>query len=65
MLGCGGRIVTCQFRGKHVLPRHNGNTAPVKRKAFKVRWDVLRSLIDRIELNPRGVNSGVDARLYG
>jgi hypothetical protein len=33
--GCGWRIVTCQFRGKTVLLHHNGNTATMKRDAFK------------------------------
>ena len=28
-------IVTCQFRGKHVLLHHGGNTATMKRAAFK------------------------------
>jgi hypothetical protein len=35
ILGCGRRIVTCQFRGKHVLLHHNGNTAKMKREAFQ------------------------------
>jgi hypothetical protein len=34
-LGCGWRIVTCQFRGNKVLLHHNGKTATMKRKAFK------------------------------
>jgi hypothetical protein len=34
-LGCGWRIVTCQFRGNKVFLHHNGNTATMKRKAFK------------------------------
>jgi hypothetical protein len=34
-LGCGWRIVTCQFRGKNVLLHHNGNVATMKRPAFK------------------------------
>ncbi len=35
LLGCGWRIVTCQFRGNKVLLHHNGNVATMKRKAFK------------------------------
>jgi hypothetical protein len=35
ILGCGWRIVTCQFRGNKVLLRHNGSIATMKRKAFK------------------------------
>ena len=35
ILGCGWRIVTCQFRDDKVLLHHNGNIATMKRKAFK------------------------------
>jgi hypothetical protein len=35
ILGCGWRIITCQFRGKTVILHHNGNTATIKRQAFK------------------------------
>jgi hypothetical protein len=35
ILGCGWRVVTCQFRGTKVLLHHNGNAATMKRKAFK------------------------------
>jgi hypothetical protein len=35
ILGCGWRIVTCQFRGDKVLLHHNGNKATMKRAAFK------------------------------
>jgi hypothetical protein len=35
LVGCGWRIVTCQFRGKNVLLHHNGNVATMKRQAFK------------------------------
>jgi hypothetical protein len=35
VLGCGQRIVTIQLRGKEVLLHHNGNTAKMKRSAFK------------------------------
>jgi hypothetical protein len=34
VLGCGWRIVTCQFRGDKVLLHHNGNIATMKRAAF-------------------------------
>jgi hypothetical protein len=34
VLGCGWRIVTCQFRGNNVLLHHNGNIATMKRTAF-------------------------------
>jgi hypothetical protein len=35
ILGCGWRIITCQFRGDKVLLHHNGNTATMKRQAFQ------------------------------
>jgi hypothetical protein len=35
IFGCGWRIVTCQFRGKHVLLHHGGNTATMKRQVLK------------------------------
>jgi hypothetical protein len=35
ILGCGWRIITCQFRGNKVLLHHNGNIATMKRTAFK------------------------------
>ena len=35
VLGCGWRIVTCQFRGNKVFLHHNGSIATMKRKAFK------------------------------
>jgi hypothetical protein len=35
ILGCGQRVVTIQLRGKTVLLHHNGNTATMKRPAFK------------------------------
>ena len=34
VLGCGWRIVTCQFRGNNVLLHHNGSVASMKRQAF-------------------------------
>jgi hypothetical protein len=42
-VGCSWRIVTCQFRGKHVLFHHNGNTATMKRKAFKALAAAIRA----------------------
>jgi hypothetical protein len=35
ILGCGWRIVTCQFRGDKVLLHHNSSIATMKRAAFK------------------------------
>jgi hypothetical protein len=35
ILGCGQRVVTIQLRGNKVLLHHNGNTATMKRLAFK------------------------------
>ena len=35
VLGCGWRIVTCQFRGNNVLLHHNGNVGSMKRQGFK------------------------------
>jgi hypothetical protein len=35
VLGCGWRIVTCQFRGTKVLLNHNGSVATMQRQAFK------------------------------
>ena len=35
VLGCGWRIVTCQFRGNNVLLHHNGSVASMKRQAFR------------------------------
>jgi hypothetical protein len=35
VLGCGWRVITCQFRGNGVLLHHNGNIATLKRPAFK------------------------------
>ena len=35
ILGCGWRIVTCQFRSNKVFLHDNGNVATKKRKAFK------------------------------
>ena len=43
ILGCGWRIVTCQFRGDKVLLHHNGNVATMKRKAFKELLSAVRA----------------------
>jgi hypothetical protein len=42
VLGCGWRIVTCQFRGNKVLLHHYGNIATMKRKAFKELMAAVR-----------------------
>jgi hypothetical protein len=44
IFGCGWRIVTCQFRSNRVLLHHNGNTATMKRGAFKELVAVMRAL---------------------
>jgi hypothetical protein len=44
ILGCGWRIVTCQFRGDKVLLHHNGNVATMKRKAFKELLAAVRTV---------------------
>ena len=44
VLGCGWRIVTCQFRSDKVLLHHNGSIATVKRKAFKELLAALRAV---------------------
>ena len=44
ILGCGWRIVTCQFRGDKVLLRHNGSIATMKRPAFKALIAVNKRL---------------------
>ena len=44
VLGCGWRIVTCQFRGNKVLLHHNGSIATMKRKAFKELLAALRAV---------------------
>ena len=43
VLGCGWRIVICQFRGNKVLLHHNGNVATMKRKAFKELLAAVRA----------------------
>jgi hypothetical protein len=44
ILGCGWRIVTCQFRGDKVLLHHNGNVATMKRKAFEELLAAIRTV---------------------
>jgi hypothetical protein len=44
VLGCGWRIVTCQFRGNKVFLHHNGNVATMKRKAFKELLAAVRAV---------------------
>jgi hypothetical protein len=44
ILGCGWKIVTGQFRGKKVLLHHGGNTATMKRQAFKELVAVVRTV---------------------
>jgi hypothetical protein len=44
ILGCGWRIVTCQFRGDKVLLHHNGSIATTKRKAFKELLTAIRTV---------------------
>jgi hypothetical protein len=43
ILGCGWRIVNCQFRGNKVFLHHNGNVATMKRKAFKELLAAVRA----------------------
>ena len=44
ILGCGWRIITCQFRGNKVLLHHNGNVATMKRIAFKELVAAIRAV---------------------
>ena len=61
VLGCGWRVVICQFRGKKVLLHHNSNVATMKRAAFKalvaatkaVRLKRLRPSLRLVVSNPR------------
>jgi hypothetical protein len=43
VLGCGWRVVTCQFRRNKVLLHRNGNVATIKRKAFKELLSAVRA----------------------
>jgi hypothetical protein len=44
ILGCGWRVVICQFRGNKVLLHHNGNIATMKRKGFKELLAAIRAV---------------------
>jgi hypothetical protein len=44
VLGCGWRVVTCQFRGNMILLHHNGKVATLKRKAFKELLAAIRAV---------------------
>jgi hypothetical protein len=44
ILGCGWRIVTCQFRGNKVLLHQNGKVATTTRKAFKALVAATRAI---------------------
>ena len=44
ILGCGWRIVICQFRGDKVFLHHNGNSATMKRKTFKELLSAVRAV---------------------
>jgi hypothetical protein len=44
VLGCGWRIVTCQFRGNKLLLHHNGSIATIKREAFKELLAAVRAV---------------------
>jgi hypothetical protein len=61
VLGCGWRIVTCQFRGNKVFLHHNGSIATMKRKAFKEmlaankRLRRKRPVLRLVVSNPRPV----------
>jgi hypothetical protein len=67
VLGCGWRIVTCQFRCKTVLLHHNGNTATMKRPAFKAliaankRLRRKRPALRLVVSNPRPSIPSVEA----
>jgi hypothetical protein len=61
ILGCGWRIVTCQFRGRKVLLHHNDNVVAMKRQAFKelvaaiqtVRLKRRRPFLRLVVANPK------------
>jgi hypothetical protein len=44
ILGCGWRIITCQFRGDKVLLHHNGSIATMERKAFNELLAAIRTV---------------------
>ena len=61
ILGCGWRVVACQFRGNKVILHYNGNVATMKRKAFKEmlaankRLRRKRPVLRLVVSNPRPV----------
>jgi hypothetical protein len=67
VLGCGWRVVTCQFRGKTVLLHHNGNIATLKRKAFKHLVAAMRAIRPKrprlrlVVSNPRPLIASAEA----
>jgi hypothetical protein len=67
ILGCGWRIVTVELDGPKVRLRHNGNTATMKRPAFKAliaankRLRRKRPVLRLVVSNPRPVPSAVAA----
>jgi hypothetical protein len=67
VLGCGWRVVTCQFRGKTILLHHNGNIATLKRPAFKAliatnkRLRRKRPALRLVVSNPPPVVSSAEA----
>ena len=61
ILGCGWRVVACQFRGNKVILHYNGSIATMKRKAFKEmlaankRLRRKRPVLRLVVSNPRPV----------
>jgi hypothetical protein len=61
ILGCGWRVVTCQFRGNKILLHHNGTVATMKRVPFKAlitanraaRRKLRRPSLRLVVYNPR------------
>jgi hypothetical protein len=62
VLGCGWRIVTCQFRGDSVLLHHNGSVASMSRQAFTNLVSANRCL-RRKRLKLRLVVSNPESRM--
>jgi hypothetical protein len=67
ILGCGWRVVICQFRGNTMLLHHNGNIATTKRLAFKAliaankRLRRKRPALRLVVSNPRPSIPSVEA----
>jgi hypothetical protein len=67
VIGCGWRIVTVELDGPKVRLHHNGNTATMKRKAFKELLAAMRAIRPKrprlrlVVSNPRPVPSAVAA----